>query len=314
MQARPFITSCFTCLLAVVGLLWAMSLTGQRSVNLLGGVGERSVNAATNPRATAASEAFILDRNLIFFEASVNGTPGSFILDTGVPSLVVNNRGEGDSDSRFTGFGSGGQVSLSDHRVDHFEMLDRSVDNYWAIGLDLRDMEARTGKRIDGFVGYDLLNDGELRIDYDRQTFQLLASERRPKHMGKSPHTELRFALVDHLPIVELKIDGKRYRFAIDTGAGLNLLAEWAAEKLPAERAGSSVNVQGLDGREVDCPALSITLPEYFPGDEPLQLVTTDLTHLQEPGAPPLAGILGSSFLSRYTVGIDYRRRKIYLW
>ncbi|NJB85181.1 hypothetical protein GGR26_000926 [Lewinella marina] len=304
----------FHCLLAVVAVLWAGLLSGQRSVNLLGGVGERAAPTLVNPRASAASEAFVLDRNLIFFEASVNGAPGSFILDTGAPTLVVNNRGGGDNDSRFTGLGAGGQVSLTDHRVDHFEMLDRSVDNYWAIGVDLRDMEIRTGKRIDGFVGYDLLNEGELRIDYHKQTFQLLASQRRPRHDGQLPRASLRFALADHLPVIELKIDGKRYRFAIDTGAGLNLLADWAAEKLAAEVVGASVNVQGLDGRAVDCPSVQLSMSEHFPGDEALQFVTTDLSHLQEAGDLPLAGILGSSFLSQYTVGIDYRRQKMHLW
>ena len=38
-----------------------------------------------------------------------------------------------------------------------------------------------------------------------------------------------------------------------------------------------------------------------------------DLSHLHHDGQQ-LAGILGSAFLSRYTVGIDYRRRKVYLW
>ncbi|WP_116124583.1 pepsin/retropepsin-like aspartic protease family protein [Lewinella sp. IMCC34183] len=304
----------FCCLLAGLGVLVSGDVTGQRTVNLL----RADLPAPGRPVVRAASEVatenFDFDRNLIFFEAMVDGRPGNFILDTGVPTLVMNTRGETSARASFTGMGSGGDVRLTDHRVDHFEMLGRSVDNYWAIGLDLRDMESRTGKQIDGFVGYDLLNDGELRIDYVQETFQLLPSRRRPEHGGRAPVATLRFTLVDHLPVVQLRIDGRRYSFAIDTGAGLNLLADWAADALPTVPGHRTMNVQGLDGRPTDYPVLSLALPDRLAGEEALQLVRADLSHLQDPGATRLAGILGSSFLSRYTVGIDYRRRKIYLW
>ncbi|MEM6771470.1 MAG: hypothetical protein AAF597_12885, partial [Bacteroidota bacterium] len=42
--------------------------------------------------------------------------------------------------------------------------------------------------------------------------------------------------------------------------------------------------------------------------------VAMDLSHLQSPHDLQLAGILGSAFMDRYVVGIDYRRQKLYLW
>ncbi len=309
------LSSLLCCLPVAVGLLVAAPLTGQRTVNLLRTDGDLPVPAVVTSVSSDEAESFEFERNLIFFEAEVDGRPGSFILDTGAPSLVMNNRGQSASGSRFTGLGSGGQVSLTDHRVGHFEMLGRSIDNYWAIGVDLRDMESRTGKRIDGFVGYDLVNGGELRIDYVKQSFRLLPSSRRPAHEGAAPRAVLRFTLVDHLPVIQIKVNGRRYRFAIDTGAGLNLLAKWAEEELPTTADQRTINVLGLDGAPVDCPAVSLAAPDKLSaGGDTLELVTTDLSHLAESGQTELAGILGSPFLSRFVVGIDYRRQKIYLW
>ena len=203
---------------------------------------------------------------------------------------------------------------MSDHRVNNFSMSGRTVENYWAIGLDLRSLEHRTGRVIDGMVGYDLINDGELRIDYGQRSFRLLPSTRRPLHAGAAPRAVIRFTLVDHLPVIRVRINGKRYDFAIDTGAGINLLANDLLEELPVSATTDEMNVQGLDGRPVDGALYELRIPELG-GDEQesVRFAAMDLKHLQESGQK-LAGILGSAFLSRYTAGIDYRRRKIYLW
>ncbi len=303
------------CPLAVVCLLWTGILTAQRSIGFLRNESHVSVREAAASGAESPVEAFTFSRNLIFFEAVVDGHPGNFILDTGAPTLIVNDRGAGAGMGSHTGVGAGGSVQLTDHRISSFEMGGRAIDNYWAVGLDLRDMERRTNARIDGFVGYDLLNSGELRIDYGRRTFQLLPSLRRPTHAGRVPRAVLKFVLVDHLPVVQVRIEGKKYYFAIDTGAGSNLIDDALTGGAFTQPTGALINIQGLDGNPVDCPLVTLAGTNSLPaGPQALEFVGIDLKHLQRKGSLPLAGILGSVFLSQYTVGIDYRRHKLYLW
>ncbi len=264
----------------------------------------------------ASAQSFTFERNLIFFDALVDGRPGRFILDTGAPSLIMNDRGQSRVAGSYTGLGAGGEVRLSDHRVDHFEMGGRRVKNYWAIGLDLSAFEERTDRRIDGFVGYDLLNRGELRIDYGQETFELLRSVRRPIHKGRAPRAVLKFFLLDHLPVVQLDLNGRKWYFALDTGAGANLLDEAVVSSVAAHATANGMNVQGLDGAAADCPVVATPLPSGLPvtGAGAVEFVAMDVAHLQQPQGVQLAGVLGSAFLSRYTVGIDYRRRRVYLW
>ena len=240
----------------------------QRTVNLLSTSSDLIRTSAERAAASAGAEAFVFERNLIFFEALVDGRPGNFILDTGAPTLLVNNRGEAGAGSNYTGYGSGGAVALTDHRVGQFEMSGLSVQNYWAIGVDLRSMEARVGLPIDGMVGYDLLNDGELRIDYSARSFRLLPSQRRPVHEAVAPRAVLKFSLVDHLPVVRIRINGKRYDFAIDTGAGSNLVDANIAKKLELSPTGEAMDIQGLDGRSVEAPLLTLPSPDEFTGTE----------------------------------------------
>ena len=297
-------------------LVVGVPVVAQRSVNLLHAPDQPVRAVADRDLPVAAPAAFTFERNLIFFEASVNGESGNFILDTGAPTLVVNNRGRTDGGGNYTGYGSGGTVTCTDYRVEDFRMTGRTVRNYWAIGLDLRGMEDRTGRVIDGMVGYDLLNDGELRIDYAARSFRLLPSSRKPLHDSREPLAVLKFSLVDHLPVIRLRINGKRYNFAIDTGAGVNLVDDDLITELPLSLTADQMNIQGLDGQALTVDLYTLLLMQLPPsGTEPapVDFVATELQHLQENGQQ-IAGILGSAFLSRYTVGIDYRRRRIYLW
>ena len=301
------------CLLAtVLSCAVAPLALAQVSVAVLSGGGEShgyDRGTARDRTETTAVAAFTLRRNLICFEARVDGRVGNYILDTGAPSLIINHRGNSDCTEDHQGIGSGGTVALSDYRVGSFEMAQRSVKNYWAVGLDLRSFEARTGQRIDGFVGYDLLNAGELRIDYGQQSFSLRKSRRRPLHGGKAPRHVLPLEMLGHLPVITLSVDEEELRFILDTGAGANLLDE-ATSVASLVATTEVMNIQGLDGSPADHPIVRLSTAI----SDSLDLVYMPLAHLQADDAPGVDGILGAPFLRAFTVGIDYRRRRVYLW
>jgi hypothetical protein len=300
-------------LLLLLLILTPFLARAQDAVSILRAENRGESAAATAP-LMANAQGFDFVRNLIFFPARVDGRQGNFILDTGAPSLLLNHRGETERASlATTGLGAGGEVELANQRVRSFKMGGQEMGSRWALALDLRSMENRTGQRIDGFVGYDLISKGELRIDYPNRNFRLLSSERKPLERGKSPLAMLRFSFIDHLPVVELKMGGKILRFVIDTGAGKNLIdPQYAVLGVPTNR---KINIQGLDGGQATLEVCQMPAPERLPVTaEQLQFVAMDLSHLQSPGHAPIAGIIGADFLAKYCVGIDYRRRKLYLW
>lgn len=274
----------------------------------------REESAAATASLMANAQGFDFVRNLIFFPAWVDGRQGNFILDTGAPSLLLNHRGEtGKASLATTGIGAGGEVKLANQRVRSFEMGGQEMGSRWALSLDLRSMESRTGQRIDGYVGHDLISKGELRIDYPNRNFRLLNSERKPLEKGEPPIAVLRFSYINHLPVVVLKMAGKTLRFVVDTGAGKNLIDPQYASL--GDQTNRKINIQGLDGGHATLEVCQMPVPERLPiTAEQLQFVAMDLNHLQSPGHPPIAGIIGADFLAKYCVGIDYCRRKLYLW
>ncbi len=305
---RPF----FAVILWVLGLWWcSATVMGQTEIALLSG-------PELSSSALEATEAhpFDFSRKQIYFGAELDGRPVNFILDTGMPGLLLNNRGRetgADAGAEFSGEALGGAVRMSVRKVSSLRMAGREHGRQWAHTLDLRAVESRTERPVDGYVGYELLRNTELRIDYARQTFQLLRPTRRPEHAGRTPLHVLKFEFIGHLPVVTLRVGKHRLRFAIDTGASVNLLDSGSG--VDVDPTNQRVNLQGLDGASDDCSYVLLPpVRDLDLSDAQRSFVSLDLSHLQTPGTPPIHGILGSDFLAAYTVGVDYRRRRVLLW
>lgn len=299
--------------LLLVLLLHAPPLNGQGRVNLLL-TKSSSDTPVSNSEALATSspsQAFDFSRNLILFQADLEGTPGTFVLDTGAPRLLVNHQ-PSEASRNLSGIGAAGDVTVHDHYVSSFSLLGKVYRGNWALGMDLTAFENRMNRPIAGFVGYSMLRGGELRINYRDRRFSLLKSVRNPLHEDRAPDYTFALNFDDHLPVVVLRIAGRKYRFAIDTGASVNVLHRKYRHECSVGDA--MTIIQGLGGRDQRAPNAILRTGEP---DGPLQgsnFVLLDLDHLQTHGTRPLDGILGSEFLSEYTVGIDYRRGKLYLW
>ena len=259
-------------------------------------------------------QSFDFQNQLICFEATVDDRIGNFILDTGAPRMLVNNYGQAEHPNTDNqGLAAGGSVNLSDEFVSSFRVSGQEFRKVWALGLDLRPLEARLSDSIAGFVGYDLLRNSEVRIDYEHAQFALLRSERQPRHDGRQPTHTLSFQLVGHLPVVTFGRGRNRLRFALDTGAGINIID--SADKDRLTPTDNLVDVQGLDGT----PVLLNQVRLHTDSEEPLlaneDFVAMDLSSLQSPSDNrKIDGLLGSAFLANFVVGIDYRRNRLYLW
>ncbi|OAV45033.1 aspartyl protease family protein [Lewinella sp. 4G2] len=264
------------------------------------------------PGLTAGAQSFDFSNNLIYFTAVADGKRGNFILDTGAPEVLINDRGLASRGSAPVGIAAGGEVSLADHFIKSFVFTGKEHRKMWAYSLDLRPLETRIGKEVDGFVGYNLLGDSELRIDYFARTFQLVASEKRPVHFGRQPDHEVAFSMVGHLPVVTVKLGKQKLRLALDTGASVSLIDASVAQTKPS---GSKMNIQGLDGEAFVANLVNLDGNADLPQLENLEFASFEVTQQSASrSGKDIHGILGSDYLSKFVIGIDYRRRRLYLW
>lgn len=300
-----------------------MTFVGLNEVISQGEVALLRVNAEPKHGLDAARDKsilrfpFELQRNLIWVQATVDEAQGYYILDTGAPTLLINDHGTTKAKGS-VGLGSGGEIALAEHEVNSFRLAGIEQGRQTAYRIDLRKMEGRTGRALHGMVGHEQLRDYELLIDYPGREIQLYPARKNELHAEGTPRFGVRFYYQDHLPVITLKQGKKKRRFALDTGAGSNLIHT----KSQAFRRGATVrveeayvNIQGLDGQSLTEEV--VRLPDLKLEDRIIsatEFVGTDLSHLQSAGTLPLDGILGTSFLRDYRVSIDFRKQMVYFW
>jgi len=124
---------------------------------------------------------FKLLSNLIVIPIEINGKELSFILDSGVSSTVLFNLLPSDSlqlknvETVFLqGLGSGNDVEalLSKDNTFRLKNIHNPKQNLFIIIHDKIDLSAKLGETIHGIIGYDLLKDFIVKIDYSNQVIK----------------------------------------------------------------------------------------------------------------------------------------------
>ena len=127
--------------------------------------------------------------------------------------------------------------------------------------------------------------------------------------------SHISFELHQHHVYVPVHAGGERLWWILDTGAGLSLIDTTVARRLGATL-GASIVARGagdgtLTGAILDSPLTVV------PGDEPgmgLDVrVALPFDAIAQAAGRPVDGVLGSDFIARHVVEIDYRRQRLRL-
>jgi hypothetical protein len=243
-------------------------------------------------------------------EAVLNQEQGLFILDTGSPSLVVNQEVL-RKNIKATGVNDG--VMAAETSIDHFRWRDEVWKNLSALALNLEHLEKSNKERILGLIGYDLLRQSELVFDTKHRQIHISDGTEQPLLNGLVPKHSFPISLQDHLPVVVLKIGTQTFRFGIDTGAESNLLDQKCLEKLDASlfhEIGID-RVTGVEGQVRSCKVMEISGVELG-GVVPFTVM--NLSHLEQLSGLRIDGLIGSDLLNRFAFSINYRKRQWNLW
>ncbi|PSR12452.1 MAG: hypothetical protein DA408_10885 [Bacteroidetes bacterium] len=288
-------------------------LLGQNNIALLN-TPVRSLKAVELNLGDQVSIPFQLDRGMIYVSARVEQHTGQFVLDTGAPSLVLNELPTG-ADSPYLARSCSDALAVGVKQVASFQWGDRELRNVEAITLDLSHLEQARKAPVVGMIGYELLKNQTLFLDYQRQQLVLVDAKTRKRQSLVAPLARISFELDGHLPVIVVWVGEQELRLGIDTGAAANVLNQskhdvFGANSTPLaaeELQGLDQNVQQVLVRQIDhLNAAGFDFSGKF--------LFTDLSHLDTVSGQPLDGLLGYAFLSQYLVAIDYNRNELLLW
>ncbi|WP_146743718.1 aspartyl protease family protein [Aequorivita sp. CIP111184] len=266
--------------------------------------------------------------NLPIVEVEINGTPLSFILDTGVKSTILFSLEEADSlQLRNTspvllqGLGSGGSVEAL-KSLNNKIRLGNAVDSDHALFIifdSTLNFSPRMGIPIHGILGNEFFQNFIVKINYSAEIITIYDPIKYPLKACKKCE-ELPLNFVGSKPYISLKIasENNQYEVTLLVDSGSSDVM-WLFEdhdfiiESPSNYyedflgLGLSGNIFGKRAR----------VPEIIIGDYHLKEVNTSFPEedaiMKARYYEDRDGSLGGGFLSRFTITFDYRNKKIRL-
>lgn len=282
---------------------------------LCGMAGPQTVNSKTIP--------FKLIGNLIIVEGWVNDQHGNFVLDTGVPNLILNDR-------YFKGEPSGNYLQGINGAIDEVEACYSKIrigayqwNQIYSEVVPMRIMEDAKGIPIHGLLGSDLFRDYLLHIDYQNQLVDLYPLDKKGNSLEEisysSPVITVPFKIKGGAPLITTWIGNQELRMTIDTGAEVNLIKDKHQEELAWSWSGQIPRVHRIGGLGHHGKQLQLVEISDFQLSGflcPLmQMGFTDLDQWNRSVYGPNAdGILGYHFLQHFRFAVNFKKREMYLW
>lgn len=258
-----------------------------------------------------------------FIKVKVNGSPElDYIFDTGdgLAILDINKAAElgisSGSDETITS----AEGSISGKRVKHNEFLigGAPIHNVELHETDLTHLEMSIGRDIDGIIGYDLLKNYVVELNYDEMIMKLYA----PKSYaytgaGKSFDIKLT-SYIPHIPAeVVLANDQKLTgEFFVDTGAkaSVDFNTPYVEKNELTSKVGDSYIylVAGLGDQEYEHHRGLVKSFSF--GEFGFENMPVGLSHAKHgiQNHKKVAGILGSGILTKFNMVFDYHSKKMY--
>ena len=260
------------------------------------------------------SSAFKIVEGMIMVQASLDNQIGNYIVDTGAPLLIINDKEKRGYKATVRSITQ--SFEIKEVRLQEFEWLGIEKKNISALAIDISHLEMASGEEIAGIIGFEFLKDYELVIDYPKQFLELIPLKSRNRASEK-PIASIPFSMQAHLPIIKAQIGKKKMRLALDTGSEVNVLDTDLRDKISADciKWSFKEEIQGVDKeiQVVEAVRINRTNIKKLPFDD-MKYVFTDLSHLKKSSHLFIDGFLGYPFFKNGKFSINYRDRKIHIW
>lgn len=257
--------------------------------------------------------------SLLFVEVSIGDSAYSFILDTGAGLTCLSRELAGGIEILETGgmsaAGAGGSLDATTGRIEEIRIGDLIVRDLAVMVIDIAPMAEMMGRRIDGIIGYNVLNRYSTTIDIagGRLTFE---GSETPLPSGEEI-VAVPFQVYMGIPVVEATVDGaETLDFMIDTGATMSVLPRAVATKLNPGQELEGAVAAGADSRQIEMAVArfdELAIGEAIADDPvlsyPLTVEKTDPIGSAIDTAN--RGVIGTAILSKFVVTLNYDTAKM---
>ncbi len=261
----------------------------------------------------------VYEKGYIGFHAMVNDSVKAlFILDSGAGMNALDKRFADKlglvTSGELLAKGAAGYGQASITSLDSLEIGGVKFHNQKVAVIDFYSQNLRFGDDFGGLIGFDFISRFALKIDFSAKTLTVYNPD---SEINEDPAASIPFRMMLKIPIIEASIGGCQGDFLFDLGNPLGIILRKAfldSCKLDSSVIESKGNMQlggvggttfadmavGHDFRigEVEVKTVPLVIAE---GEQGL-IRSTDVD-----------GNIGTNFLEKFTVLLDYRGGRVYL-
>ncbi len=284
--------------------------------SLIGTSKTNTFSLADGP-AKPLSSSFELVRGIILVKAELDGEMANFILDTGSPMMILNDRATTASPGSQANT-LHGSLSGEWKKIAKISWAGVQKFNLDALTLDISHLEYLTEKPIKGLIGYEFFGDYDLLLDFENEVVTLVPQDYVEIAGNWKLKAELPFSLEGHIPVIEANIGDVKVRLGLDTGSGTNLLdiarkKEIAPELLAPVQNARVVGLGAGGSQQIDAADVletTIAGTNYWN----MRYIFTDISALKNLKENNVDGLLGYPFFESGKFTINYGRKVIGFW
>ncbi len=272
---------------------------------------------------TAAVEIFSfgVSKKMVLIEAAVDGKKGLFLFDTGASHLTLNKKHFQDKKVvNQVGESSNiieDKVPLQAVKIKQFQFGGIQRKQLLCPIADLSKLENSLGYPILGLIGYDIVKNYQVHLDYIDHLLLLYPKNMEGSSYEVQPDYTLDFTLCGHLPVLETNIGLKQKIYlGLDSGASINVLdkswqnkvADIALRTDKRRFTGAAAGVKEADYVVFE----KMTIDKQFDLNMPGILLTT--VGIPTDKCVRIDGLIGIDLFTCKRLAIDYETGKLHIW
>ncbi len=262
--------------------------------------------------------------HLIVVEAELYGRKGNFIIDTGSEALVLNrihfsSKYDYTKNTKSINGVNGSVDNAIEKRLQLFKLHNLTLSNIKADVIDLSHIEKSKKMNLLGIIGYSILKDYEVFIDFYLNQITLSKVDKKGSKFDQRVYLEqivdsVDFRLKKHTIVLTCFIGEKKVRFGLDSGAEFNQLNKHSSKKILKHfKSFRRMFIVGASNKRIEVlvgKLNNVTLD----ADElmPMTTVLTNLSGMSAAYGTSLDGVMGYEFLRQKRTIINYKKKKLY--
>ena len=310
----------FSC---IIGLVFSFNICHSQVLNKGYSFNDKSKESIIIP--------FEMILNLVIIELKINDSdPLSFILDSGLSTMLITELGPNDSlqlnfakEMNLKGLGEGEAIKAL-HSYGNTIRLKGITGSNQDIFLTLENefnLSEKLGRRIHGIIGYDVFNNFIITIDYEKELLFFYTKESFNPELHAKSSLELPIEVIDFKSYIHSTIEqynGKKVnvRLLIDTGASHSLWLDVHHNNkinIPDRNiysylgTGLSGNIFGYYGRIQGMKLGTYNLAEVVVAyPDSASIYHANNLHIRN-------GSVGANVFRRFRLTVDYPNERIFL-